>query len=49
MSKDSEFLFLPLGGAEEIGMNLNLYGIDDKWLMVDLEFPLERIACLVLK
>ncbi|HIB19310.1 MAG TPA: ribonuclease J [Alphaproteobacteria bacterium] len=36
MSKDSEFLFLPLGGAEEIGMNLNLYGIDDKWLMVDL-------------
>ena len=31
-----EFFFLPLGGAEEIGMNLNLYGIDNKWLMVDL-------------
>ena len=31
-----ELLFLALGGAEEIGMNLNLYGIDDKWLMVDL-------------
>ena len=33
---DEEFLFLPLGGAEEIGMNLNLYGIENKWLMVDL-------------
>lgn len=31
-----ELFFLPLGGAEEIGMNLNLYGIDNKWLMVDL-------------
>jgi len=28
--------FVPLGGAGEIGMNLNLYGCDDKWLMVDL-------------
>jgi ribonuclease J len=32
----SELLFLPLGGAGEIGMNLNLYGYDGKWLMVDL-------------
>ncbi len=31
-----ELLFLPLGGAGEIGMNLNLYGYDGKWLMVDL-------------
>lgn len=31
-----EFLFLPLGGCGEIGMNLNLYGLDGKWLMVDL-------------
>jgi ribonuclease J len=31
-----ELLFLPLGGAGEIGMNLNLYGHDGKWLMVDL-------------
>ncbi len=31
-----ELLFLPLGGAGEIGMNLNLYGLDGKWLMVDL-------------
>ena len=31
----SELVFVPLGGAGEIGMNLNLYGIDGKWLMVD--------------
>ena len=31
-----ELLFLPLGGAGEIGMNLNLYGYGGKWLMVDL-------------
>jgi ribonuclease J len=31
-----ELLFLALGGAGEIGMNLNLYGHDGKWLMVDL-------------
>ena len=28
--------FIPLGGSGEIGMNLNLYGCDDQWLMVDL-------------
>ena len=33
---DEELLFLPLGGAGEIGMNLNLYGYGGKWLMVDL-------------
>jgi mRNA degradation ribonuclease J1/J2 len=27
--------FLPLGGCGEIGMNLNLYGHDGHWLMVD--------------
>jgi len=27
--------FLPLGGCGEIGMNMNLYGHDDQWLMVD--------------
>lgn len=27
--------FLPLGGTGEIGMNLNLYGHANKWLMVD--------------
>ena len=29
-------LFVPLGGAGEIGLNLNLYGLDGQWLMVDL-------------
>ena len=33
---EGELLFLPLGGAGEIGMNLNLYGCDGQWLMVDL-------------
>jgi len=27
--------FLPLGGCGEIGMNMNLYGHDGSWLMVD--------------
>lgn len=31
-----ELLFVPLGGAGEIGMNLNLYGYGGRWLMVDL-------------
>ena len=34
--KRDELLFLALGGAGEIGMNLNLYGHAGKWLMVDL-------------
>lgn len=34
--KSDELLFLALGGAGEIGMNLNLYGHAGKWLMVDL-------------
>ena len=29
-------MFLALGGSGEIGMNVNLYGCDGKWLMVDL-------------
>ena len=33
---DEELLFVPLGGAGEIGLNLNLYGLDGRWLMVDL-------------
>jgi Predicted hydrolase of the metallo-beta-lactamase superfamily len=36
----TELLFVPLGGASEIGMNLNLYGFgqpgDHRWLMIDL-------------
>lgn len=30
-----ELYFIPLGGSGEIGMNLNLYGYDDQWLIVD--------------
>jgi len=30
-----ELLFLALGGSGEIGMNVNLYGTEGKWLMVD--------------
>lgn len=37
---NEELLFLPLGGAGEIGMNLNLYGYgapgEERWMMVDL-------------
>ncbi len=32
----NQFWFLPLGGSGEIGMNLNLYGYNKQWLMVDL-------------
>lgn len=36
MTPDSHDLwFLPLGGCGEIGMNMNLYGHDEQWLMVD--------------
>jgi ribonuclease J len=35
INKD-DLVFVPLGGSGEIGMNLNLYGLDGKWLMVDL-------------
>lgn len=31
-----ELLFIPLGGSNEIGMNLNLYRYKGRWLMVDL-------------
>ena len=34
-AKSSELIFVPLGGSGEIGMNLNLYAIDDQWLMID--------------
>ena len=36
MKIGKELLFLALGGSGEIGMNVNLYGCDGKWLMVDL-------------
>jgi len=36
LPSNKDLWFLPLGGAGEIGMNLNLYGHDGEWLMVDL-------------
>lgn len=36
MKPGNELLFCALGGSGEIGMNVNLYGCDGKWLMVDL-------------
>ena len=34
-SELGDLAFLPLGGTGEIGMNLNLYRCDGKWLAVD--------------
>ncbi len=34
-SPGGDFAFLPLGGTGEIGMNLNLYRCDGRWLAVD--------------
>ena len=41
MFNSSDFLFVPLGGSGEIGMNANLYHYQGSWLMVDLgiSFP----------
>ena len=33
--KSNDIYFLPLGGSGEIGMNLNMYGYKDNWLIVD--------------
>ncbi len=35
MTPKDELLFLALGGSGEIGMNVNLYGCQGKWVMVD--------------
>ena len=35
LNRPEELVFLPLGGAGEIGMNLNLYGYAGQWLMLD--------------
>ena len=40
--KKDDLYFLPLGGSGEIGMNLNLYAFNDKWLMIDLGVSFER-------
>ncbi|MEQ9662849.1 MAG: ribonuclease J [Parasphingopyxis sp.] len=35
MTPKNELIFLALGGSGEIGMNVNLYGTQGKWVMVD--------------
>ncbi|MFZ3484693.1 ribonuclease J [Sphingomonas sp. 3-13AW] len=35
MTPGNELLFVALGGSGEIGMNVNLYGTQGKWVMVD--------------
>jgi ribonuclease J len=44
MTPGDELLFLSLGGSGEIGMNLNLYGCQGKWVMVDLGITFEDPA-----
>ncbi len=34
-SQKDNLLFIPLGGANEIGMNINIYHLDGKYLIVD--------------
>lgn len=43
MPRDT-LVFVPLGGSGEIGMNMNLYGWNDSWIMVDcgMTFPTDR-------
>ncbi len=33
--KKDELYFIPLGGAEQFGVNLNTYGYQGKWLIID--------------
>jgi ribonuclease J len=37
-----DLFFVPLGGSGEIGMNLNLYGHDGRWLMIDCGITFEQ-------
>ena len=40
--EQEDFLFVPLGGCGEIGMNLNLFGHASQWLMVDCGITFEK-------
>ena len=33
---DNDLIFVPVGGSNEIGMNMNLYHFSGKWIIVDL-------------
>ena len=35
LSFEHKFLFIPIGGSNEIGMNMNLYHYEGKWIIVD--------------
>lgn len=48
LSSLSGLHFLPLGGCGEIGMNANLYCVDDEWLMVDNGVTFSRYPDTVL-
>lgn len=40
-----DLIFIPLGGSEQFGVNLNVYGTQGKWLAIDcgIGFPDERM------
>ncbi|MFA5592152.1 MAG: ribonuclease J [Micavibrio sp.] len=46
--KKDELYFIPLGGAEQFGVNLNIYGYKGKWLAIDcgLGFADERFPAI---
>ena len=39
---EKDLWLLPLGGCGEIGINMNLYGHDGQWLMVDCGIGFDR-------
>ena len=45
---DNDLIFVPLGGSNEIGMNMNLYYFSGKWIIVDLGISLAMTQCQAL-
>ena len=43
----TDLWFLPLGGCGEIGMNLNLYGHNEQWLMVDCGVTFSKVQSTI--
>lgn len=43
-TSQNELLFVPLGGTGEIGMNLNLYGYRDTWIMIDCGMMIDNVT-----
>ena len=46
MKPFSDLRFVPLGGVGEIGVNTYLYGLDGRWIMVDLGLGFAVFATL---